>query len=382
MYITTYRNNIIKQQTQLSYLDMLQGNTTPVKNVYEEDTAYKITYKIDNPKPLEQLTNKQKTQIRSISWEIDAVFQQIYNKYIGIDLSSLYYEFKIPKATGGLRTINAPKEEFKEDLNKIKDLFEKHIKCLPHDSAFAYVKTRDTKQELQKHTANNSKWFLKLDLENFFPNCTLDLIMYNLRKLYPFYYLSNPVMDRLECLLSLCMLNNGLPQGTPTSPFLTNLIMVSYDYEISEYLKSLGAGYVYTRYADDILISNKGKFNFTEIVTCLKGLLRPFHIKEEKTRYGNSNGRNWNLGLMVNKDNNITLGYKKKQLLNAMLNNFLRDANNNTPWSRDDTYHLQGQLSYLAHIEPEYYTYMVNKYETKYNRTVSATISRILNPTV
>lgn len=382
MYITTYRNNIIKQQTQLSYLDMLQGNTTPVEEIYEEDTTYKITYKIDNPKPYEQLTNKQKTQIQTIICKIHELYGELYPKYANKNLAENYYEFKIPKATGGLRTINAPKEEFKEDLNKIKDLFEKHIKCLPHDSAFAYVKTRDTKQELQKHTANNSKWFLKLDLENFFPNCTLDLIMYNLQKLYPFHYLPEMSIGLLKDLLKFCMLNDGLPQGTPTSPFLTNLIMVSYDYEINEYLKSLGAGYVYTRYADDILISNKGKFNFTEIVTCLKGLLRPFHIKEEKTRYGNSNGRNWNLGLMVNKDNNITLGYRKKQLLNAMLNNFLRDANNNAPWSREDTYHLQGQLSYLAHIEPEYYTYMVNKYETKYNRTVSATISRILNPTV
>ena len=88
-------------------------------------------------------------------------------------------------------------------------------------------------------------------------------------------------MDKLECLLSLCMLNNGLPQGTPTSPFLTNLVMVEYDYKITEYLKSLGAGYIYTRYADDILISNKGKFNFNAILTKLNEILQPFTIKTE-----------------------------------------------------------------------------------------------------
>ena len=382
MYITTYHNPTTQTQTQMSYLDMLKGNISSENEPITEQTASKVTYKIGIPKPLEQLSSKQKTQIRSISWEIDAIFQQIYNKYIGIDLSSLYYEFKIPKASGGLRTINAPNADFKEDLNKIKDLFERHIKCLPHNSAYAYVKTRCTKEELQKHTENNSKWFLKIDLKDFFPSCSLELIMQKLRNLYPFYYLSNNIMDKLECLLSLCILNNGLPQGTPTSPFLTNLVMVEYDYKITEYLKSLGAGYVYTRYADDILISNKGKFNFNEILTKLNEILQPFTIKTEKTRFGSSNGRNWNLGLMVNKDNNITLGYRKKQLLNAMLNNFLRDASNNQYWNREDTYHLQGQLSYLKHIEPNYYNYIILKYETKYNKTVSSTISRILNPSV
>lgn len=382
MYLTTYKNpNLPTQQNQISYLDILKGNVTIPEQVPEiEQEFYKITYKIESPKPFEELSEKQKTHIRNISQRIFTIYSSIYTKYKDKALANYYTEFKIPKATGGLRTIHAPNEELKADLNKIKELFETHIKCLPHDSAFAYVKTRDTKQELEKHTENNSKWFLKIDLKDFFPSCTLDVVYNTLKNLYPFYYLSHFTRARLRNLIELCMLNGSLPQGTPTSPLLTNLVMVAYDYEITEYLKSLGAGYVYTRYADDILISNKGKFNFNAILDKLNEILQPFTIKKEKTRYGSSNGRNWNLGLMVNKDNNITLGYRKKQLLNAMLNNFLRDANNHQFWCREDTYHLQGQLSYLKHVEPNYYEYILNKYETKYNRTVSATISRILNP--
>ena len=72
------------------------------------------------------------------------------------------------------------------------------------------------------------------------------------------------------------------------------------------YKKTLVTGnhYVYTRYADDILISSKSNFNWQELVNTLKGVLQPqFTIKDEKTRYGSTAGRNWNLGLMVNKDN-------------------------------------------------------------------------------
>lgn len=384
MYITTYVNPLRKQQTKSSYLSLITGTSENNIEVIDNPTNeyHKVTYKIGKPNPITHLSAKQQINMYTITTCIDILFKTLYLRYNGKDLNQFYYEFKIPKASGGLRTINAPNEEFKADLNKIKELFESIIKCLPHDSAFAYVKNRDTKQELQRHTNNGSKWFLKIDLKDFFPSCTLELIMFRLRQLYPFYYLDDDTMTKLEHLISLCMLNGGLPQGTPTSPLLTNLIMVSYDYEISEFLRKCGAGYIYTRYADDILISNKGKFKHKDLLGLLEGILQPFHIKEEKTRFGNSNGRNWNLGLMVNKDNNITLGYKKKQLLNAMLNNFLRDASKNQYWSRDDTYYLQGQLSYLKHIEPEYYDYIITKYETKHHVCLSTVTSDILNPRV
>lgn len=384
MYITTYTNPFKKQQIKTSYLDIMLNTaednidiiTTPT-NEYS-----KVTYKIGKPKPIDQLPAKQQADIYKITQCIDLAFKNIYPKYVGKDLKQFYYEFKIPKASGGLRTINAPNEGFKTDLNNIKTLFEDIIKCLPHDSAFAYIKNRDTKQELQRHTDNGSKWFLKIDLKDFFPSCNSVLVLSKLSNLYPFYYLSLDTMTKLGHLIDLCMLDGGLPQGTPTSPLLTNLVMVAYDYKITEFLKKCGAGYVYTRYADDILISNKGNFDWQKILKDLAKHLEPFTIKKEKTRYGNSNGRNWNLGLMVNKDNNITLGYRKKQLLNAMLHNFLRDASKNQLWSRDDTYHLQGQLSYLKHIEPGYYDYILQKYESKYNVTLARVIRNILNPNI
>lgn len=383
MYITTYKNPNTTIQNTTNYLSLFQNTDT--NNDIDLDTEItdikKITYKIEHPKEITQLSEKQQNNIKQMEEAIDTLYTYLAHKYNNTNLKDFYYEFKIPKASGGLRTIDAPNEEFKQDLYKIKDLFDKTIKCLPHDSAYAYIRNRDIKAELQKHTDNQSKWFLKIDLKNFFPSCSLDILISKLKNLYPIYYFSNITHIKLKEMLRLCILNGGLPQGTPTSPFLINLIMVSYDYEICEYLKTLGAGYVYTRYADDILISNPGKFDFNKIVTQLHDILQPFTIKQEKTRFGSSSGRNWNLGLMVNKDNNITLGFRKKQLLNAMLNNFLRDANNNNPWNREDTYQLQGQLSQLSHIEPDYYIHILNKYELKYNRTFSETVKQILNPT-
>ncbi|MCP6612430.1 reverse transcriptase domain-containing protein, partial [Klebsiella pneumoniae] len=50
-----------------------------------------------------------------------------------------------------------------------------------------------------------------------------------------------------------------LPQGSPCSPVITNLILVSLDRRLSNLCNSVGC--TYTRYADDITIStNKKEF--------------------------------------------------------------------------------------------------------------------------
>jgi hypothetical protein len=49
-----------------------------------------------------------------------------------------------------------------------------------------------------------------------------------------------------------------LPQGAPTSGLLANLICFEFDEAMFKFANS--RGYVYTRYADDILISSRGEF--------------------------------------------------------------------------------------------------------------------------
>ena len=364
MYITTYRSKQTARNRYLSYYDIMSNNTEPIS---EEDLIYyKQTMFIENPTPRNELSENQQAQIRRAELGIVEIFMLLRD--FEENHEEQYYSFRIPKHSGGFRTINAPNPEFKEALTKVKNILE-DIKCLPHASAYAYIKGQSTLNALEKHQANNSHWFLKIDLEDFFGKCTPELIYNQLLSLYPFYYFEP---ENKECLLrsiKIMCLNNGLPQGTPTSPILTNLLMVPFDYQISNKLKrgTQGDHFVYTRYADDMLNSCKSDFDYEQIINHIKSIIQPhFRIKTQKTRYGSRAGTNWNLGLMLNKDNNVTLGHRKKKLLNAMLNNFLRDYSQNRHWTRTDIYELQGQLSYLKHIEPVSYEYILQKYETKY----------------
>ena len=285
-----------------------------------------------------------------------------------------YITFQIPKKTHGFRTINAPKDELKEDQRKAADLLTDYLSVLPHDSAWAYIRNRDVIGAMKEHVANESRWYLKIDLHDFFGSCSTEFVTKQLLKIYPFCYYNQPaIQEAVNNLVKLGILNGSLPQGTPLSPVLTNLVMVEYDYKINKLLYQLTKDanlmkqkYVYTRYADDIIISARNKFDYNIILDALNELFKdtPLSINEEKTRFGSNAGRNWNLGVMCNKDNNITVGYRRKQEIKAATHNYMKDPD---AWECKDLQWLLGQYSWIHNVEPEYYKHLIEYFNKKYN---------------
>lgn len=162
----------------------------------------------------------------------------------------------------------------------------------------------------------------------------------------------------LEKALSLCSLREVLPQGTPISPTITNIMMIPVDHKLSNTLRNFnGQSFVYTRYADDFLISSKYNFKFKDVEQLLVDTLAefdaPFTIKSEKTRYGSSAGSNWNLGVMLNKDNKITVGYKKKRQFQAMLSSYVMDRLHGQRWDKSDIQQMEGFRNYYRMVEGE-----------------------------
>lgn len=281
-----------------------------------------------------------------------------YDHLYKADRKSLYYTFHIPKKTGGLRRIDAPCDQLMSALRDLKDLLEHNCGPMHHTSAFAYVSERCTISAVRKHQANVSKWFLKTDFSDFFGSTTPEFFMSMVERIFPFSEIVKIPDGRaaLEKAFDLCFLNGGLPQGTPISPMATNLMMIPIDHKLAGMLWE--KGYVYTRYADDIIISHKRYFMFMPIVDSIREILAefnaPFAIKREKTRYGSSSGSNWNLGVMLNKENKITFGYKNKMQLKAMCTNFVNDWRRHVAWEPHDVHVLSGLISYYTMVEPEY----------------------------
>ena len=276
------------------------------------------------------------------------------------DRHSLYREFHIPKKSGGLRKIDAPNDDLMNALREIKTIFENDFHALYHTSAFAYIPRRSTIECMKRHQRNESKWFAKYDLSNFFGSTTKEFVMHQLSMIYPFCeVMKRPDGNRaLGEALDLAFLDGVLPQGTPLSPLLTNIIMIPIDYRLANTLREYNnQRFVYTRYADDFQVSSRYSFRFREIERVIVGVLdefdAPFKLNRGKTRYGSSAGRNWNLGLMINKDNNLTVGHKKKKQLKNMLENYAMDKKHGVSWDISDVQVMEGYRNYYRQVEEE-----------------------------
>ena len=366
--MTTYLTTIKNTNTQITIDDLYKNlyNTS----IYQKRNTIKTDF------------NKQPYNYQNILFTLTVLAAKIPPTLKNCtDLSTHYTTFKIPKATGGFRTINAPTCELKKIQSEFKDWLESICKIQTHDAAHAYVKTRNTLTALKCHTESN--YFLKLDIKDFFPGCNKDTILTQLKKVYPLSYLlqQQEILEPFNLLLDLCLLNNELPQGAPSSPTLTNILMIPFDFELTVSLNKQNK--IYTRYADDLLISSKTPFKFSSIITLIESIFHtnnyPFIIKKEKTRYGRNTGANWNLGLMLNKDHNITIGHERKQKFRAKIFQFITDnLTTERKWSIIETQELQGIISYYNNIEPDYVQYVLNKYNRKFHVNIKFMIHEIL----
>ena len=138
-------------------------------------------------------------------------------------------------------------------------------------------------------------------------------------------------------------------------------------------------GLRYTRYADDLLISSKINFDFERVQNSVLQYLHeneyPFSIKVEKTRYGSANGSNWNLGLMLNKDNDITIGYKNKKNLKRAMYYFHKQPG--VP-SYEEATELLRNMEWLRSNQPEAYKGLITWFNKKHNTNIRADILHVI----
>lgn len=272
----------------------------------------------------------------------------------------VYY---IPKKSGGQRKIEEPVPVVMEFLDKVKRFLETDMKFHAHPSSFAYVKQKNTLDAVKVHQKAQNRWFLKLDFHNFFGSITKDLLMTSFWNIYPFIKMKDwcSFEKDMADIFSIAFAADGhLPQGTPLSPTISNICMLESDFAISESCKSRNI--TYTRYADDLLFSSKDRQSLEKIVSWVNRVTpRQFKLNREKTRFGSIAGSNWNLGLMLNKDNNITVGKKKKDVMRATLFTYAMKIKNHEIISLSEKLSFEGLYNYYHYVEPVYFDQLVDK---------------------
>lgn len=187
------------------------------------------------------------------------------NKYlktlysISNNIEKNYKVYKIKKNSGGYRTIYEPssllKHIQKNILNNI--LNNKSISKY----AKAYHKGISLRDNACAHV--NKEIILKLDIKDFFESISF-VDIYN--SCFSIEYFPKSVG---MFLTYLCTYNDHLTQGSPTSSYISNLVMKDFDEEIGSYCEDNNISY--TRYSDDMTFS--GDFNPSDIIIKVRKML-------------------------------------------------------------------------------------------------------------
>ncbi|TQM20524.1 reverse transcriptase family protein [Chryseobacterium aquifrigidense] len=211
-----------------------------------------------------------------------------------------YRDFSIAKKKKGERRfISEPLPNLKQIQYWILNNILYQVKVSPY--AKAYIKNFGLKQNLRFH--KNKKKVLNLDIENFFSAIKFEKV----EKVFLNLGYSNTVSKTLS---KLCTLKEQLPQGSPTSPYLSNIIMMSFDTEVSLFAKNLNISY--TRYADDLTFSGDFDENVVEDFIETKLLEIGFTLNRNKKKLMYDSQRQIVTGVVVNKKIQLSKEQRKK----------------------------------------------------------------------
>lgn len=318
----------------------------------------------------EDLANWLGVPLGRVAWLTGRFFE---NERPQSDDVAHYHFHWVKKKSGGYRLIEAPKALLKfvqtQILRGILD------RVPAHPAAHGFVKQRSIRSNAAPHI--KSAWVMKLDLSNFYPSVTFSRVVAIFRSLG----YSREVSIWLGRLTTSTIPSNlaapdrrentvwpyrmrHLPQGAPTSPAIANLSAFSLDIR----LNGLAAKYHarYTRYADDLTLSGKGKSipALREIIPMAEWIVRNerFHLNRSKRRILKQHQRQSVTGIVVNQK--LGVGRAEFDQLKAILTNCIRrgPASQNRNSHNDFASHLRGRIGHFKSVSAERGTKLLKLY--------------------
>ncbi|MGV2450035.1 UNVERIFIED_CONTAM: reverse transcriptase family protein [Ralstonia mannitolilytica] len=303
----------------------------------------------------EPLLNKKLPIIYSIKHLSELVgYNQSYLTRSMISTSFFYRHFKIKKKNGKLRSISEPLPSLKE----IQYFILKEILYTQKVSKYckSYIPKKNIKEYLKYHV--NEKEVLTLDLQDFFPSIKFELVYnYFLQLGYAkdvSYYLSSitTYCDKQE---KFDINKRYLPQGAPTSPYLSNLILKDFDNKLGIYCSQKKIKY--TRYADDLAFSGNSTSSEDIIAFVNKELEKlGLMLNLKKTNFMKQNTQQIISGVVVN--NKMQLPKNQRNEIRQkmyFITKFGIESHLEKIQEKRDNYisHLLGRIQYVLNLNPE-----------------------------
>jgi len=255
---------------------------------------------------------------------------------LSFNSGNYYKTYNVKKKSGKQRTISQPSRKLKglqswilvNILNKVK----------VSSSCKGFEKNSSTLDNALPHKGSNT--VLTLDLKDFFPSITSKKV-YNIFKTLGYN-------SRIGTILTnICTYKKFLPQGSPCSPKLANLVTWRLDLRIQGYVGRRGINY--TRYADDLTFSSLSPAKVVKILPMVKHIIQNenFEVNNSKTRIAGSSRAKVVTGLVIS-DDSIGIGKQKYKKLRSKIHHLtLPEEQGNNKL----LYEVCGWISYLNSVD-------------------------------
>ncbi|MDF0551870.1 reverse transcriptase family protein [Kamptonema sp. UHCC 0994] len=292
---------------------------------------------------------------------------------------SHYIRFKIPKKTGGNRLISAPMPRLKKVQHWILTNILEKMEL--HAAAHGFRPYHSIVTNALPHV--RAEVIINFDLKDFFPSISYKRVKglfqsfgYSEAAATIFGLLcTEPEIEQVEIdgkTYFVALTERHLPQGSPASPAITNLMCRRLDSRLTKMAEDVG--FVYTRYADDLTFSASGDslrhicniLKRTESIVTHEG----FTINQQKTRILRKNRQQEVTGVVVN--DRPSIAKKELKRFRATLYQIEKDGPEGKHWgnSSDVIASIQGFANFVAMVEPQKgaeFQKQVKKIKEKFN---------------
>ena len=281
-------------------------------------------------------------EIKSLEQDLGVPVRTLYA--LSNHMGRHYHTVCLPKRDGTVRRLSVPDPILKKVQRAIADIILTQYPV----SRFAcgYVRGSDVRKNAWYHIGKQK--ILKLDIDGFF-----DHIRYSHVKDIVFY--REKYAEPIRVLLTmLCYYGDVLPQGAPTSPAITNIIMYRFDETVGHFCEERGISY--TRYCDDMTFS--GDFDERAVISYVRAELRKLglFLKDRKTAVVPKTKRQIVTGIVVNEKLNVSRDCKKEIRQEMYYIRKYGLAAHLQKIGQEDAERyltsLQGRIAYVLHILP------------------------------
>ena len=283
-------------------------------------------------------------ELRSLETDLGIPVKTLYA--VSNNVNAHYRSKSIPKSDGSFRVLSIPDEPLKKIQRAISE------KLLAYEPVSIYAKAYKPTSNVRKNAICHvgKEKLLKLDIYKFFDSIKYSLVK---EKVFP----ENKYSEQIRILLSLlCYKGESLPQGAPTSPIISNIIMRDFDQTVGEWCKERKISY--SRYCDDMAFS--GSFDETAVIDFVTDKLKAlgFILNKRKTRCLGVGEKKTVTGIVVNEKVNAQKSYRRQVRQEVFYcQKFGVKEHLSRIGCADEPYrylsHLLGKINYVLQITPD-----------------------------